>query len=162
MDNESEYLYKARLELRAADHSIYANLKYTRSRDVLKNILDRLSCAYRYSILAILTKAQEERIIQEIPADFKSQEVEFRKIFPEMEEYMDRYRFLRKVISCKDFSCNEEFRKNITLIFNLDDKETRINAEDIGHYYVQAKQFLKEIMEILERDLLRQEKDEIE
>ena len=47
-------------ELKRADHMIYVTLKYTRTADVIQNIIKRLTNAYEFSILETLNKLNKE------------------------------------------------------------------------------------------------------
>ena len=67
----SEYLEKARDELKRSDHLVFVSLKYTRTCDVLHNTIQRLINAYDFAILAALEKAKSEGKIDSIPSSKK-------------------------------------------------------------------------------------------
>src|SRR3989338_807451 len=62
-----EALEKSREELKRADHQIYVSLKYVRTVDVIRNIVQRLDSAIDYGFIALILHAKEEKKIKEIP-----------------------------------------------------------------------------------------------
>ncbi len=63
----NEYLFEANEELKRADHLVFVSLKYTRTVDVIKNIINRLISVYELSINALLANLQEKKRIEKIP-----------------------------------------------------------------------------------------------
>jgi hypothetical protein len=53
-----ESLSEAFEELKRADHLIYVSLKYTRTVDVIKSIIERLINAYDDAIITLLDKSK--------------------------------------------------------------------------------------------------------
>ena len=62
---------------------------------------------------------------------------------------MDLYVFLRKVLQYPDFTVEEEFRKHLTLITQVDGEEQRINVDKIEEMYFKIKGFLKTMHDVL-------------
>ena len=48
-------------EIKRADHLLYISLKYTRTRDIVKNIIVRLIAAFDLAIMAILEDANSKK-----------------------------------------------------------------------------------------------------
>ena len=135
-------------ELKRADHSIFATLKYTRSRDVVLSVLDRLSTTFTYSVHAGLLYAKDKGSISDVPEDLKSREYLFRQVYPDFTQMMDLYALLRKVLNCPDYDVEQEFRKNLTLIAEVEGCGVRISVEDIERYYAQIREFLNTLKTI--------------
>ena len=62
-----ESLNDAKEELKRVDHLIYVSLKYTRTVDVLLNVIRRMIDAYDFMMEALLLHALEEGKIEELP-----------------------------------------------------------------------------------------------
>jgi preprotein translocase subunit Sec63 len=136
-------------ELKRADHSIFATLKYTRSCDVVVNVLERISKTYANAITAVLISAQEKGMVNIVPPDAKTREAVFRQLYPSLKEYVDTYQLFRKILQIREYSCTDEFRKNLTLIAQVDGNEVRMNVEQIEHSYFETKKFMGVVKEIL-------------
>ena len=62
-----EAMDQAHQELKRADHSIAVSLKYTRTVDVIKSIIDRLINTISFGFDTLITHAKEEKNLDEIP-----------------------------------------------------------------------------------------------
>ncbi|MEM3690615.1 MAG: hypothetical protein QXZ40_02715, partial [Candidatus Micrarchaeia archaeon] len=60
----NEALGEAFEEMKRADHLIYVSLKYTRTVDVIRSIVERLATAYEKAITALLEEAKNQKKIQ--------------------------------------------------------------------------------------------------
>ena len=63
-----EDIESARGELQRAEHLIYVTLKYTRTGDVMKSIVERLIDSMNYSITDMLEFTKHKNKIKEFPA----------------------------------------------------------------------------------------------
>jgi|SRR3989344_3011471 len=138
-----EDIESARGELQRADHLIYVTLKYTRTGDVIKNIVDRLIGSMNYSINDILEIAKIKNKIKEVPAsdiakiellkNFLRQQIAKDKM---LKEQLELYMLLKRV-SKSPFTVREEYRKNVTLIAG----DEEIDMSTIIRYYGMIKEF---------------------
>ena len=62
-----EDIESAQGELQRADHMIYVTLKYTRTGDVIKNIVERLVGSMNYTITDMLEYAKSKNKLKEVP-----------------------------------------------------------------------------------------------
>src|SRR3989344_5811257 len=94
-----EALEEAREELKRVDHLIYVSLKYTRTVDVLMNVINRMIDSYSGMIDTLLKYAQEKKMIQEIPASPIEKGALVKKLFPEQEflDNVELYFLMRKI-----------------------------------------------------------------
>ncbi|PIN79748.1 hypothetical protein COV16_02560, partial [Candidatus Woesearchaeota archaeon CG10_big_fil_rev_8_21_14_0_10_34_8] len=91
-------------ELKRVDHLIYVSLKYTRTVDVIKSIVERLINAYDFLMQAILEKAEEENKITEVPKMAVQRVTAVHKLYPydqKMNSFLDFYMLLRKIVRAK-------------------------------------------------------------
>ncbi|PIN68672.1 hypothetical protein COV93_08605 [Candidatus Woesearchaeota archaeon CG11_big_fil_rev_8_21_14_0_20_43_8] len=137
-------------ELKRADHSIFATLKYTRTMDVLLNVVERLVKSIGLSMKACLIVAKSEGKLEEIPENSKGREILFRELFPDYSSYADIYSKLKKVIASGDYQVTEEFRKNLTIKTRIDGCPYDLNVEMVHDYYKQIREFVKEIRPLID------------
>jgi len=139
-----EDIESARGELQRAEHLIYVTLKYTRTGDVMKSIVERLIDSMNYSITDMLEFTKHKNKIKEFPASdmakFELLKVILKKLIlkdKNLKKYLDLYLLLKKVSKTPVTSVREEYRKNLTLI--ADDIE--IDMSTIVEYYNDVKEF---------------------
>jgi hypothetical protein len=120
-----EALLNAREELKRVDHMIFISLKYTRTVDVLRNIIDRMINAFSFGVDSLLLALKEQKKIPDIPASHKEKCETILKQFPEdeqIQEYIKLYLHLRKVIRAR-YTKREEFRRHVTMTSYLENEE---------------------------------------
>ena len=121
----NESLDESKNELKRVDHLIYVSLKYTRTVDVIKSIIDRMITSFDFGFIAILEKVQRRRKTLEIPTQPRKRCDLLREIFPEDKElmdYVDVYLLLRDLSQAK-YTRREEYRRHVTMIADLGREE---------------------------------------
>ena len=121
----NESLDESKNELKRVDHLIYVSLKYTRTVDVIKSIIDRMITSFDFGFIAILEKVQRRRKTLEIPTQPRKRCDLLREIFPEDKElmdYVDFYLLLRDLSQAK-YTRREEYRRHVTMIADLGQEE---------------------------------------
>ena len=148
----NRYLNDAQEELKRVDHLVYVSLKYTRTVDVIKSIIDRLINSYDFAILALLDMFKEQNLADNVPKSPGLRTKILRDIYKEQEimlEFLDFYRLLRD-LSRADFKRRKEFRRHVTMTAILQDGEVEINIDIITEYYKRTKIFLNLVEKIIE------------
>jgi hypothetical protein len=147
----SESLHSAFEELKRADHLLYVSLKYSRTVDVIKSVIERLIACYDTSILALLEHFKEQKRIKDIPGS----PIARAKMAKEMEandkiitEGVDFYLLLRK-ISKADFTRAREFRRHVTMTVVVEGGTIEVNIDRIQEYFDQTKAFVTHIKNIM-------------
>ena len=146
-----KYIEDAEEELKRVDHLIYVSLKYTRTVDVLKNVIDRLISTYDATMDVVLEKAVEENKLPEVPQAPLVKCEEVRKLYPQDEKvahHMEFYILLRKLKRCTYTQINE-FRRHVAMIAHIDEGDVEINIDIITEYYKRAKRFLEHVKIVL-------------
>ncbi len=141
----TEHLENTKEELKRADHLIYVSLKYTRTVDVIKNIIDRLINAYDSAITHLLEVKKEEGALYDVPASAGEKIAEIRRFFPEKEigEQMDFYAFLR-LLTRAEYTRQREFRRHVTMSAFIPDKGVvEVTIDVIHEYYEKTKAFAR-------------------
>ncbi|MFH1440239.1 MAG: hypothetical protein ABIG89_06725 [Candidatus Woesearchaeota archaeon] len=144
--DDGDYRAEANEELKRVDHLIFVSLKYTRTVDVLKNILTRLINCFECIIDGVLNSALEERKITEVPpAPIKKCNL-LKQLFPgKYDEIIDFFLLLRK-INRADYDKINEFRRHVALIAHTEDEgNVEVNIDIVTEYYRRAQKILYEI-----------------
>ena len=123
-------------ELKRVDHSIFVSLKYTRTVDILINILIRMVDCYEFLILALLKYAYENKMIGEIPTTPKERAVLIKQIYKEQEIYdnIDLYLLLKAMLK-GNYGRENEYRRHVTMTTIVSGREEIININIISQYY---------------------------
>jgi hypothetical protein len=138
-------------EKTSADHLLYVSLKYTKTCDVILNLLARWKSLIEISFDAILEKRVEGGKVPAMPESPK-QRIEFiKKYFKKSSDVQDvvpLYIFFKRVPDLNK-TRSGEFRKNVNLKVVDIKKTTDINMEKLGEYYEIVEKFIVEVKKIL-------------
>jgi len=138
------FLEDAREELKRADHLIYVSLKYTRTVDVIKNLIERLISCIDFVIEGLLDHAIEQKMISEKPANIGLKCNTLKKVFGEKVEAMVAlYLHLRKV-SRAEYKKSSEYRRHVTMTATTDEGVFLIDIDKSKELYLQVKQFVED------------------
>jgi hypothetical protein len=141
----NEHLEEAVNELKRADHMIYVSLKYTRTVDVIKNILERLTSCFDSVFEYLANHLKETKKVEELPSG-RSVKIDMLKSYfadnSDFQNFIAFYYTLRK-INKADFTRRQEFRRHVTMTAILDDGRTlELNIDVIHDYYDKTKTFV--------------------
>lgn len=125
-------------ELKRADHLIYVSLKYTRTVDVIKNIIKRFITAYDYAIQDLLRHLKVK--VSPIPL-IRAKQLMRKKT--SLKGEVEFFLFLRKLDKAH-YTKREEYRKHVTMIT----KYGEIEIPTLEEYFKRTKDFVKFVMEI--------------
>src|SRR3989338_4154000 len=122
-------LQKVEKEKRIADHLLYVSLKYTKTGDVILNLIERWRVMIEETVNAMLEKLKKKKDISSIPntplAKVKILMQEFRKE-QDIKDTLELYMFFKRINQLEHIKENE-FRKNVTL--RVIDKGNMINID---------------------------------
>ena len=138
----SETLEKIIKEKISADHLMYVSMKYTKTCDVMINLLERWKIMMDYSFDAMLEKAKKKKMIKKIPNAPKLRIDAVAEVFADEKDVMDalaEYRMFKLIRVLKNTK-EGEFRKGVCLRVTYKGEEVAVNLDK-----------LKEYAEILER-----------
>lgn len=123
-------------ELKRVDHSIFVSLKYTRTVDILINILIRMVDCYEFLILALLKYALDKKMIGDIPSTPKERAVLIKQIFKEQEVHdnIDLYLLLKAMLK-SNYGRENEYRRHVAMRAIVAGREEIININIISQYY---------------------------
>ena len=135
----------------SADHLLYVSLKYTKTCDVIMNLLLRWRGMIETSIEAILRYAKKKGKIKEIPENAVQKIDTVKKLFKDDENFqnvIEFYRMLRKLEKLKQ-DRKGEFRKNVTLKLHYQGKEIDVDLEKLKEYSDMLEKFISTTKQFL-------------
>ncbi len=144
-----EALTDAIEELKRVDHLIFVSLKYTRTVDVIRSVINRILECYNAIIEGIMKKLEEENKIYEIPVAPMLKVNIIKEHYPneKLIEYLDFYLRLRQIYRA-DFERSTEFRRHVTMISTLPDGEVvNVEIDTVVEWYDKTKAFLHYIQD---------------
>ncbi len=135
----------------SADHLMYVSLKYTKTCDVILNLLARWKNLIEISFDSILEKKVEDGKIDRMPATPKER-IEFIKKYFSKDEAVQKvvplYIFFKRVPDLKKVRSGE-FRKNVNLKVTMTPtRNIDINMEKLNEYYNTVEAFMSRVKEI--------------
>lgn len=131
----------AEQELKRADHLIYVTLKYTRTIDVIKNIIKRLITAYDFAIIDLLGHLKIKP--SPIPR-LRTQQLAKKR--PLLKKEIEFYLSLRNLDKAH-FTKKEEYRKHVTMIT----KQVEVDIPLLENYYNRTKEFVDFVRTYIEK-----------
>ncbi|MBR9675906.1 hypothetical protein GOV05_02765 [Candidatus Woesearchaeota archaeon] len=139
-----ESLDSAREELKRVDHLIFVSLKYTRTVDVLKNVVNRIIEAYDYIIEALLKYCEEKNLIFEEPIQPIPRAMTLIKTLNDqiITEHMQHFILFKKILKKTEYESINEFRRHVALITEIDDETVTINIDFVTEHFKNMKEFL--------------------
>ncbi len=133
-------------ELKRADHLIFVSLKYTRTVDVIKNVIERLINCFDCIIGALLKKQISDEKLEEIPSSVVGRVNEIKKLYPDdrqIIEWLDFYMVLRSISKAK-FDRSMEYRRHVTMTATLvDGTVMQVDIDRIHEYFDKTKEFIE-------------------
>ena len=132
-------------ELKRVDHLFWVSLKYTRTVDVIKHVIDRIISCIGYGFESLLKYAKEKKLVANIPDNAGLRCELLRKTFPdnaELIDYINFYTLLRK-LSKAEYTKKEEFRRHVAMIATIDKGEViEISIDVLKEYYEKTRNYL--------------------
>jgi len=131
-------------EMKAARHLLYVSLKYTKTGDVILNLMYRWRQMIENAVNIMLEKAKKKKLIKEIPVAPKLKVTLLAQLLkkePMVIETLHLYSFFRRIDTLEHFK-EHEFRKNVALRV-IDDTEINIDIEKLKEWQALLENFIK-------------------
>ncbi len=138
-------------EKTSADHLLYVSMKYTKTCDVILNLISRWKSMIELCFDAIIQKAVDNKKIPQNPTNPKQKVELIRKFFkkqPAVQEVLPIYIFFKRVpelIKTRE----GEFRKNVNLKVHDGPKIVEINLDKLAEYAEILERFISEVKHLL-------------
>ncbi|MFA5484983.1 MAG: hypothetical protein WC260_01915 [Candidatus Pacearchaeota archaeon] len=138
-------------EKTSADHLLYVSLKYTKTCDVILNLIERWRYLIEKSFDALLQDLIDKNKLAGLPNSPK-QRIEFIrtnfKKSPSIQNIIPVYIFFKRIPELNK-KRESEFRKNVCLKVKLPNEEVSINMEKLTEYSSIIDLFVDEVKKIL-------------
>ncbi len=146
-----ETIDKAKEELKRVDHLFYVSLKYTKTVDVIRSLIERLINSYEFSIDSLFLYMKGKKKIKEIPDNPITKGLEIKKLFSDDEQFLEDIElyFLFRKIKRAEYSAAREFRKRVTMSSDVDDKLIDINIDILQEYFDRTKNFVEKAYNLI-------------
>ncbi len=135
----------------SADHLLYVSLKYTKTTDVMLNLLERWKIMIESSIDRLLENAKKSRLISSIPEAPKLKIDKIREVYKKNQDIlktMDLLNFFKKVPELEK-TREGEFRKNVALKVLYRGEWIDVNLDKLKEYNDTLERFISYIKQIL-------------
>jgi len=135
----------------SADHLLYVSLKYTKTCDVIMNLILRWRKMIETAIDSMLNHAKKKKKISLVSTNPVGKIEQIRKLFKKDEEFLkviDMYEMFRKIENLRKERIGE-FRKNVALKVFYQGKEVNINLEELKIYAERLEKFISTTKQFL-------------
>ncbi len=132
-------------EMKAAQHLLYVSLKYTKTGDVILNLMHRWQLMIEHAVDLMLEKLKKKKTIKEIPIAPKLKIELLASLMKKEEVVQDTlvlYSFFRRINNLQ-YSKEHEFRKNVALRLVEDGKELVIDIEKLKEWQALLESYIK-------------------
>ena len=136
-----------------ADHLLYVSLKYTKTCDVIVNLLLRWRRMIEVAIDYVLKHSKSKKKISSIPTSPLEKDAVVKKLFKNDKDFLEvveLYEMLRKIEDLRKERIGE-FRKNVTLRLMYRGKEVDINLEQLKIYAAMLEKFISTTKQFLSK-----------
>lgn len=135
----------------SADHLLYVSLKYTKTCDVIINLIKRWTIMIDDCIQGLLEQLKKKKKIKAIP-EAPRQKAELIKVMfkksPEILNALQLYEFFKRVDNMKTIrEC--EFRKDVRLKITDNGAEVIINLDKLKEYSAILESFISYVKQFL-------------
>lgn len=142
-------------ELKRVEHLFWVSLKYTRTVDVIKHVIDRLINCIGFGLEALLKYAKEKKLVAAVPENAGLRCDLLKKTFPdnlELADYINFYQRLRK-LSKAEYTRREEFRRHVTMIATIDKGEVvEVSIDSLKDDYEKTRNFVAFVKKIINEE----------
>jgi len=135
----------------SADHLLYVSLKYTKTSEVIVNLILRWTVMIEHGFDRMLSHAKKKKLIKSIPNSPKPKLDLIREVFKDEKvilETLDLYEMFRRIETLSTES-EGEFRKNVALKVTYRGKELKINLDKLKEYSVTLENFINYLKQFL-------------
>lgn len=135
----------------SADHLLYVSLKYTKTCDIIMNLILRWKKMIETSLEKIFEHAKKRKKVSSIPTNPVSMINEARILFKKDKEFLEvleLYEMFRKIKELRTERIGE-FRKNVELKIFYKGKEIHVNLEKLKEYAELLEKFISKVKQFL-------------
>lgn len=134
-------------EKTSADHLLYVSLKYTKTCDVIINLLLRWKIMIEFAMDKLIERAKKKKKWKPVPDAPRAKLVQLKKIYAKDEnvsEVLKLYELFRDIEQL-DKVRESEFRKGVNLRVNYKGEEVNINLDKLKEYSMTLETFISQL-----------------
>jgi hypothetical protein len=133
-------------DFKRVDHLYHVSLKYTRTVDVIRSVIERIISTYENAIDALLKCMKEEKEIEELPSNpvGKAELAKEKCGSEEFCKYIDTYLKLRRILRM-EYTKREEFRRHVTMTVSFEGETLNIDIDKLKEYYDETKALIMHV-----------------
>lgn len=141
-----EALTNALSALKRADHIYYVSLKYARTVDVMRNLVDRNIATLEYTGEALAKLRAEEGVLPDWPETKPERAAILMRLRtdPIGQEIIEQLIFLRKLRRA-EFDRASEFRKAVTMTVHLPEGDLAITTDTMKEWLDRLKYLFEQV-----------------
>jgi len=131
----------------SADHLLYVSLKYTKTCDVIINLLSRWKNMIDRGMDRLIAKAKKEKKWKPIPDAPRAKLIQLKKIYaksPEIMDTLELYELFRDIDKLEKVR-EHEFRKGVNLRVTYKGEIVNINLLQLKEYAATLERFISYI-----------------
>ena len=135
----------------SADHLLYVSLKYTKTCDVIMNLLLRWRRMIEISIDALLKQAHKKKKIPKVPGTSVEKLNIAKEIFKkdkDISKTLELYKMLRKLEELRIERIGE-FRKNVNLKIFYQGEEVDVDLKNLKDYAILLEKFISRVKQYM-------------
>lgn len=128
----------------SADHLLYVSLKYTKTCDVIINLLSRWKNMIERGMDRLVEKAKKEKKWKPIPDAPRAKLIQLKRIYantPEITETLDLYELFRDIEKLDKIRENE-FRRGVNLRVTYKEQIVNIDLNKLKEYAAILERFI--------------------
>jgi len=131
----------------SADHLLYVSLKYTKTCDVIVNLLIRWRIMIEMTMDILVDRAKKHKKWKPVPNAPRAKLVQLKRIYaddPLISETLNMYELFRDIETLPK-SRENEFRKGVNLRVNYRGQEISINLDKLKEYAATLERFISSL-----------------
>lgn len=135
----------------SADHLLYVSLKYTKTSEVIVNLILRWTIMIEYALDGMLVHMKKKKMIKSIPSSPKQRLDLLKEHFknnPDVSKTLDLYEMFRRIEELTKES-EGEFRKNVALKVTYRGEVVKINLDKLKEYSIILEKFINYLKQFL-------------
>ncbi len=131
---------EAQKEIRRIDHLLFVTLKYTRTVDIIRSIIEKCILALNHQTDEYYDIMVEKKKMDSSPKVPLVKIKKLEEMYPEdkiVKDIVDYYVMLKKLIN-SEYRAKEEYRKNVTLVT----PSYEVNIEKLKEFAVTTRDYV--------------------
>ena len=144
----------------SADHLLYVSLKYTKTCDVIINLIHRWKIMIEYSMDILVEKAKKQKKWKPVPDAPRAKLIQLKKIYAEDElifKVLDLYELFRDLEQLEKVR-EHEFRKGVNLRVVYKGEAINIDLDKLAEYAALLERFISVLKEFCSSEQRRTNK----